>query len=203
MVRLRKLFALMTLALTLVAAPALAQTPDQFVQNGHAQLETLLKQPASAQRDAQIASVFDQLIDYNELIKRCFKEHWNDLDATKQAEVTDLLKTIVKKNYKKNLNRTLNYNVTYTGTRGAGSDIVVRTQAQSKTNTREPPVQVDYVVEGAPNGPYHVVDIVAENSSTVTNYYRQFHQFLTTAGQGYPYLVQKLKDKIARLDAST
>ncbi len=204
MVRLRQSFRLLLASLTLafmfVAAPALAQSPDDFVKTGHAQLETLLKQPASAQRDAQISAAFDQMMNYNELIKRCFKEHWNDLDAAKQAEVTDLLKQIVRKNYKKNLNRTLNYNVTYTGVRGQGSDTVVRTQAQSKANTREPPVQVDYVVEGAPNGPYHVVDIVAENSSTATNYYRQFHQFLTTPSQGYPYLVQKLKDKIARLE---
>jgi ABC-type transporter MlaC component len=204
MVRLRKSFRLLlasiTLALVFVTAPALAQTPDDFVKGGHAQLEALLKQPVSAQRDAQISSVFDQLIDYNELVKRCFKEHWGELDGAKQAEVNDLLKQIVRKNYKKNLNRTLNYTVTYTGTRGQGNDIVVRTQAQSKTNARDPVVQVDYVVEGGPSGPFHVVDIVAENSSTVTNYYRQFHGFLTTPSQGYPYLVQKLKDKIARLD---
>ena len=198
---LRPLLATVTLALTLATtAPALAQAPDDFVKTGHAQLETLLKQPASAQRDAQISATFDQLVDYSELIKRCFKEHWTELDATKQAEVSDLLKNIVRKNYKKNLNRTLNYNVTYTGVRGSGNEVTVRTQAQSKVNPRDPVVQIDYVVEGPANGPYHVVDIVAENSSTTTNYYRDFHRFLTTAGQGYPYLVQKLKDKIARLD---
>ncbi len=27
------------------------------------------------------------------------------------------------------------------------------------------------------------------------NYYDQFHRMLTTAGQGYPYLVKKLQDK--------
>jgi len=200
--KLRSFFTVITLALSLsTAGLALAQSPDDFVKSGHSQLESLLKQPASAQRDAQISSAFDQMIDYSELIKRCFKEHWNELGATKQAEVSDLLKQIVRKNYQKNLKRTLEYNVTYNGVRGSGSDVVVRTQAQSKTNPRDPVVQVDYVVEGGPNGPYHVVDIVAENSSTVTNYYRQFHQFLTTASQGYPYLVQKLKDKIAKLDA--
>jgi ABC-type transporter MlaC component len=197
----RPLLATITLALTLAAsAPALAQTPDEFVKTGHAQLESLLKQPASAQRDSQISSTFDQLVDYSELIKRCFKEHWGELDAAKQAEVSDLLKDIVRKNYKKNLNRTLNYNVTYTGVRGAGNEVTVRTQAQSKVNVRDPVVQIDYVVDGPANGPYHVVDIVAENSSTTTNYYRDFHRFLTTQGQGYPYLVQKLKDKIARLN---
>jgi ABC-type transporter MlaC component len=199
---LRPLLVTITLALTLATtAPALAQTPDEFVKVGHAQLESLLKQPVSAQRDAQISATFDQLVDYSELIKRCFKEHWGELDAAKQTEVSELLRQIVRKNYKKNLNRTLNYNVTYTGVRGAGNEVTVRTQAQSKVNSRDPVVQIDYVVDGPANGPYHVVDIVAENSSTTTNYYRDFHRFLTTQGQGYPYLVQKLKDKIARLDA--
>jgi ABC-type transporter MlaC component len=199
---LRPLLITITLALTLATtAPALAQTPDEFVKVGHAQLESLLKQPVSAQRDAQISATFDQLVDYSELIKRCFKEHWGELDAAKQTEVSELLRQIVRKNYKKNLNRTLNYNVTYTGVRGAGNEVTVRTQAQSKVNSRDPVVQIDYVVDGPANGPYHVVDIVAENSSTTTNYYRDFHRFLTTQGQGYPYLVQKLRDKIARLDA--
>jgi ABC-type transporter MlaC component len=199
---LRPLLVCITLALTLATtAPALAQSPDDFVKTGHAQLEQLLKQPASAQRDAQISATFDQLVDYSELIKRCFKEHWTELDATKQAEVSDLLKQIVQKNYRVNLKRTLDFNVTYTGTRGQGSDTVVRTVAQSKSDARAVPVQVDYVVQGPANGPYHVVDIIAENSSTTTNYYRDFHRFLTTQGQGYPFLVQKLKDKITRLNA--
>jgi phospholipid transport system substrate-binding protein len=198
----RPFFAVLALVLTLGgAAPALAQTPDDFVQTGHHQLESLLKQAPSAQRDAQIASAFDQMLDYSELVRRCFKEHWSELDTAKQAEVSDLLKQIVRKNYQKNLKRTLDYNITYTGTRGQGSDVVVRTQAQSKINARDPVVQVDYVVAGPSSGPYHVVDIVAENSSTVANYYRQFHQYLTDPSKGYPVLVQKLKTKIASLNS--
>ena len=198
----RRFFTTLALGLTLAtAAPALADTPDQFVQTGHHQLEALLRQAPSAQRDAQISATFDQMVDYSELIRRCFKEHWSELDATKQAEVSDLLKEIVRKNYRKNLKRTLDYNVTYTGTRGQGGDVVVRTQAQSRINVREPVVQVDYVVAGPPSGPYHVVDIVAENSSTVNNYYHDFHRFLTDPSKGYPYLVQKLRNKIASLNA--
>lgn len=199
---LRTFVAVLTLALTTAtASTALAQTPGEFVQAGHAQLDGLIKQPESAQRDAQIAVAFDRMVDYGELVRRCFREHWNELDAAKQAEVSDLLKQIVRKNYQKNLKRTLNYDITYAGTRGQGNDTVVRTQAHSKVNARDPVVQVDYVIQGPAAGPFHVVDIVTENSSLTTNYYRDFNRFLTTAGQGYPYLVEKLKHKIAQLDA--
>lgn len=198
----RSFLAALALALTMsTAATALAQNPDEFVKTGHAQLDVLLRQPASAQRDAQIASAFDRMVDYDELVRRCFKQHWGELDAAKQAEVQNLLRDIVRKNYQKNLKRTLNYDVTYTGTRGQGSDVLVRTQAKSKINPRDPVVQIDYVVSGPAGGPFHVVDIVTENSSMTTNYYRDFHRFLTTDGQGYPYLVEKLKKKIAQLDA--
>jgi phospholipid transport system substrate-binding protein len=198
----RSFLAIIALALTFAtAATALAQTPDQFVQTGHAQLEALLKQPTSAQQAAQITATFDQLVDYNDLIQRCFKEHWAQLTPAQQSTVSDLLKEIVRKNYQKNLKKTLNYNITYTGTRQSGSEVLVRTQAQSLVNPRDPVVQIDYLVAGPANtGPYHVVDIVTENSSMVTNYYRDFHRFLTTPGQGYDYLVQKLKDKITRLN---
>jgi phospholipid transport system substrate-binding protein len=198
----RSFFAALALALTLsAAATALAQTPDEFVKTGHAQLDALLKRPASAQREAQIAAAFDHMVDYDELIRRCFKQHWAQLDAAKQAEVTNLLREIVRKNYQKNLKRTLDYTITYTGSRGRGSDVLVRTEAHSRVNPRDPVVQVDYVIAGPSGGPYHVVDIITENSSLTTNYYRDFHRFLTTDGQGYPYLVDKLKKKIVKLDA--
>jgi phospholipid transport system substrate-binding protein len=196
----RPFFTAIALCLTLgVATPALAQTADDFVQTNHHRLEALLRQAPSAQRDAQVASAFDQMVDYNELVRRCFRDHWDDLDAAKQTEVSGLLKQIIRKTYQRNLRRTFDYNVTYTGTRGQGSDVIVRTQAESKVDTRAAVLQVDYVVAGS--GPFHVVDIVAENSSTVTTYYRKFHEYLTDPAKGYPFLVQKLKDSIARLNA--
>ena len=57
-------------------------------------------------------------------------------------------------------------------------------------------MQVDYVIL-ANGDKYRVIDIVTEGSSMTKNYYDQFHRMLTTAGQGYPYVVQKLRDKIA------
>jgi phospholipid transport system substrate-binding protein len=124
--------------------------------------------------------------------------HWAELTDQQKAEVTGLLKQLVEKNYKKNLIKTLDYEVTYKGTKDvAGGDAKIRTEAKSKLKPRDPAVQVDYVVKGASNG-YKVVDIVTEGSSLTKNYMDQFHKMLITPGQGYPHVVKKLNEKVAK-----
>jgi len=190
---------LLCLSVTL-SGSALADTPDGFVKTGHTSLTGLLKQPASPQRDSQMTATFDKLVDYPELVRRCFKEDWAPLSADQKTEVTDLLHKLVEKNYRKNLKRTLDYTVTYTGVRDVGNDTRVRTEAKSNVNPRDPIVQIDYVVAGPAGGPYHIVDIVTEGSFLTNSYFTQFHKMLATAGQGYPYIVTKLKEKLAKPD---
>jgi len=50
-----------------------------------------------------------------------------------------------------------------------------------------------------PKGP-RVVDIVTEGSSLTKNYYDQFRKKMDDPNEGYPNIVQKLKDKIAKKD---
>ena len=190
------------------SASALAQTPDDYVKTEHVKLETLLKQPESTSKDSQIATTLDAMVDYDALTKRTFGEpcptagcvdHWAALSPDQQTEMRALIKQLVQKNYKKNLKRTLNYNITYSGSAPAGSSFQVHTEAKSTVDLREPSVYVDYVLEGSNGGPYHVIDIVTERSSLTKNYYDSFHKYLTTPAQGYPYLKQKVVDKIAKL----
>lgn len=148
------------------------------------------------------------MVDYDALTKRTFGEpcptagctdHWTQLSADQKTEMLGLIKQLVQKNYKKNLKRTLNYNITYSGSTPVGGSFSVQTVAKSIVDPREPSVFVDYVLEGTNGGPYHVIDIVTERSSLTKNYYDSFHKYLTTPSQGYPYLKQKVVDKIAKL----
>ncbi len=185
---------------------------QKFVQSEHVKLELLLRQPASAARDGQVTHTLDTMVDYDELARRAFGQpcpmnhssctnHWGELTAQQQEEVAGLLKRLVEKNYRKNLIKTLDYEVTYKGQKEVGGDSKIRTEAKSKLKPRDPAVQVDYVVKPASNGVgYRVVDIVTEGSSLTKNYYDQFHKMLTTAGQGYPHIVKKLNEKIAKPD---
>jgi ABC-type transporter MlaC component len=202
--------------LILVAGLAFAGTASadegaqKFIQSEHVKLETILRQPSTSARDAQVTNILETMVDYDELARRAFGQpcphaissctnHWGELTDQQKGEVSGLLKRLVEKNYKKNLIKTLDYDVSYIGQKDMGGDAKVRTEAKSKLKPRDPAVQVDYVVKPIGNG-YKVVDIVTEGSSLTKNYYDQFHKFLTTPGQGYPHIVKKLNEKIAKKD---
>jgi phospholipid transport system substrate-binding protein len=180
-----------------------------YLEAQHQKVNALLHQPASASRDAQVSAILDQMIDYSELARRTFGQpcpaavpsctnHWNDLTDAQKAEVTGLLKKLVSRNYQKNLIKTLDYDIAYKGNQVEGGATRVRTEASSKLKPRDPPIQIDYVMV-AGGGSYRVVDVFTEGSSLTKNYYDQFHRMLTTADQGYAYIVKKLNDKIAQL----
>lgn len=194
----RRILSILVLSASLAfSTSALADTPDGFVKSTHTQLTNLLRQPASPTRDDQITKAFEGIVDYSELTKRCFKEHWSSLTPAQQTEITGLVRRLVEKNYKKNLNRTLNYTITYSGAGAQGGDTRVKTEATNNANARET-VEVDYIVAGPAGGPFKVVDIYTENSSLTNGYYNSFHKMLTTDGQGYPYIVKKINEKLAQ-----
>lgn len=189
-----------------IAGAAVAGDAQSYMETNQGTMNNLLKQPASGSRDQQIATLLDGMIDYEELVRRSFGEpcpaavpsctdHWKSLTDAQKQEMVGLIKKLVQKNYKKNLVRTLDYDVTYKGEKQQSGDFRVKTEAKSKVKPRDPVVQIDYILK--PNGgSYKVVDIVTEGSSMVKVYYDQFHKFLTTDGQGYPKIVEKVTAKI-------
>jgi ABC-type transporter MlaC component len=190
------------LALATTAASASA-TPFQFIKSCHSKIESLLERPPSPERDAAVTAAVDGMIDYDALIHGCLREHWAELDESKRAEISGLLTQIVRKGYTNKVARTLDYKVQFEGVRTDGARVLVRTHATSARDARAPAVQIDYLVEGPSQDRFHVVDVITENSSLANSYYRDVHRFLTTPSEGYPYLVKKLKQKIARLEAES
>lgn len=207
--RIRTLIASIAFALsaTTVAGGAFADVAgaQTFVEREHGKIKKMVEANAS---DEAVRQSIDGMVDYDELARRTLgkpcptgvatcKNHWDELTPEQQKEVTGLLRKLVEKNYQKNLNKTRDYDVSYRGAKEQGENTSkVRTEAKSKSKPRDPAVQVDYMILGGGSG-YKVVDIVTEGSSMTKNYYDQFHRMLTTAGQGYPYMVKKLNDKIA------
>jgi phospholipid transport system substrate-binding protein len=200
--------ALFALSCTFVAGGAFAGDVDEaqkFVEKQHGELKKMVENNAPA---GDVRQHIDSMVDYDELTRRTLglpcppqvpscTNHKNDLTEAQFTEVRDLLRKLVEKNYHKNLNKTRDYDVTYRGGKEQGQNLSkIRTEAKNKSKPRDPAVQVDYVIMEN-GGKYKVIDIVTEGSSMTKNYYDQFHKMLTTADQGYPYLVQKLQKKIA------
>jgi phospholipid transport system substrate-binding protein len=190
-----------------VLANADAGAPS-FVEKEQGKLVSLLKQPSSATRDAQVVGELDTMVDYDQLTQRTFgapcpkslqgcTNQWAKLTDAQKTEVSELLKKLVQKSYKKNLMKTLDYEITFKSAVENEGETRVRTLAQSKTNAREAPTTVDYIVIGSA-GSYHVVDIVTEGSSLTKNYYTQFDKMLQTPEQGFSHVVKKLREKLAK-----
>lgn len=204
--QLRHALALVVTAGTLAfAMPAHAEDPQGFIEHQHSRLQTMLHEAASPARDAQVNAALDGFVDYDELVRRSFGEPchpsmpgcddlWAKYSDDQKKELHDLLKQVVESSYRKNLTKTLDYDVTYKGSRDAGGDTRVLTEAKSKTNARDTAVRVDYLVRQTPRGP-RVVDIVTEGSSFSKNLYVQFRKM-----DDYGKIVEKLKEKLAKKD---
>jgi ABC-type transporter MlaC component len=193
-----------------LAGHARADDPQSFIEHEHSKLDQLLHQPSTAGRDQEVDRALDGFVDYDELTRRAFGEPcplsipscddlWSKYDDTQKAKLRDLLGQLVRKSYRKNLVKTLDYDVTYRGSRDTGGDTRVLTEAKSKLKPREPAIRVDYVVKQTDHG-LRVVDIVTEGSSLTKNYYEQFRRKMDNPAEGYPNIVQKLTDKIAKQD---
>src|SRR5262249_6811202 len=123
------------------------------------------------------------------------KEHWGELNDSQKAEVKGLLRQLIENNYKRNLKKALDYN-THFGTADRAGD-ETRVKMKATANGGRSDVHIVYVMR--PEGSsFRGLDPVTEGSSVTMNYYRQFHEMLTNKDKGYNYLVQKLKDKVAR-----
>lgn len=190
-----------TLSLAASADVAGAQV---FVEREHGQIKKLVERNAPK---SEVTRAIDAMVDYDEIAKRALGKpcpttlpkcmnHWDELNDAQKKEVTELFRGLVEKKYRENAYKTRDFDVSYRGTKEQGVDISkVRTAAKNKTKPREPAVQVDYIIKS--NGSTHkVIDLVTEGSILSKNYYDQSHKMLTTPGQGYPYFVQKLRDKI-------
>jgi phospholipid transport system substrate-binding protein len=177
-----------------VSGAAMADDPQSLIQTEQGQVQTLLRQPSSADRNAKINAILAQLVDYDQLTQACFGSHWEDLNGDQRGEVRDLLKKIVERTWRRNLIKTLNYDVHYNGTQAGESDgqQVVKTEAFPKDNSHEPPTRVDYTMIDNGSG-WHVVDLVTEESSLVANYGSQIDRMLRE--HDYAYLVRKLKER--------
>jgi phospholipid transport system substrate-binding protein len=184
------------LALTLGAANAFAGAATDVVKDKQTKLFQLLKQ-SGADNQKKIASLFDEMLDYDALAEASLGSEWAARTDAEKAQFKDLLKQLVTKSYEKNLKKTLDFEINYTGEAPDGSAIKVKTTAKSKTDARGEPVEINFKM-AQKGGAWKVIDIETEGVSLVSSYRSQFTKIIKK--DGFPGLIQKMKDKLAKGD---
>ncbi len=183
------------LATTLAAPANAAESAQDFIQSRQTQVAQLVRQAPGAQRDKQVTALLDGMIDYETLAQRSLAAHWGELSPAQHKEFTDILRTLVRRNYERNIKNILDYRVEYLGEEPGSEGVVVHSRASSASDKREEPVSIDYQLTKTSNS-WRVVDVVTEGSSLVNNYRNQFHRIIQK--DGYEALVRKMKDKLAK-----
>lgn len=193
--RMRKILqGAIVLAALACGSSALAEPAKEFAKKKQDDIAAMLNKNAS---DADVNHALSSIIDYDALVKRCFGSHWTELNDAQKAEVTTLMRQLVEKNYQKNLKKTLKYKTEVKSDKVVGNETRVSIKASDNESSHAPPVNIEYVMR-AEGGSWKVIDIVTEGSSLTNNYYAQIHRMLTNKDQGYSYVVQKLKEKVAK-----
>ena len=157
----------------------------------------LLKLAASPDNDKKLQGIFDEMLDYSGLAEASLGSEWAARSDAEKAQFSDLLKQLVRKAWEKNLRKTLGYDIEYLAEQTKDGATFVKTKAKSKTDAREEPIEIEYkmVQKG---GALLVGDIVTEGVSLVSSYRSQFTKIVKK--DGFPALIQKMKDKIAKGD---
>jgi phospholipid transport system substrate-binding protein len=188
--------AMLSIVLLAIAGTASAGGATDIVKTKQATLFDLLKKetPDNAKK---IGAIFDEMLDYATLAEGSLGSEWAGRSDAEKAEFGDLLKQLVRKAYERNLKKTLNFHIEYLGEDAAGSAVVVKTKAVSKTNVREEPIEIAYKLANK-DGTWRVQDIITEDVSLVSSYRSQFTKVIKK--DGFPALLKKMKDKLAKGD---
>lgn len=157
----------------------------------------LLKQPASADNDKKLQGIFDEMLDYAGLAEASLGSEWGARSDAEKAQFSELLKQLVRKAWEKNLRKTLAYDIEYVAEEPRDGATYVKTKAKSRSDAREEPIEIEYKMVSK-DGKVLVGDIVTEGVSLVSSYRSQFTKIVKK--DGFPALIQKMKDKIAKGD---
>lgn len=184
-----------------LALPAAAAEPtaESFMKDRQGELSALVKKSGVPGNAKKIETVFDSILDYEALAKGSLRAQWEPRTDAERKEFQDVLKQLVQRAYRKNLDHTASYDVRFDGQSKEDATYLVRTVAQSKTNAREEPISIDYVVHKDGNS-FRIQDIVTEGSSLVGNYHQQFSRIIKK--DGFPELLRRMKAKLASRDST-
>ena len=194
------LAALTCLLLVALVPSAEAQSARATLERRHEEVNRLLRQPAETEaarraRSERLTAILDDLLDYEALSENALGDHWGERSAEERERFVTLLRQLVERNYEGNLERILDYEVTYEDEARRGDATVVTTSARSRSQRRQPPVEIQYTLRRA-DGAWRVVDVTTDGVSMVQNYRSQFHRII--GRDGWDELIARMRRRLER-----
>ena len=184
---------MLSLGLT-IAGAAFAGPATDVVKAKQTTLFELLAKPGN---EKKVATTLDEVLDHQAMAEASLGTEWAARTDAEKAQFSDLLKQLVRRSYERNIKKTLSYNIEYIGETEKNAQVVVSTKAVSKTDKRADPVEIDYAL-AQKDGKWRIQDIKTDGVSLVSSYRSQFTKIVKK--DGFPALIQKMKDKIAKGD---
>lgn len=193
--------AVLALGLSLaIPAGASAQegSASRFLKQRHDDVSRIMRRAPTTdaereRRSAEVTRILSELLDYQELSRRALGTHWEGRTPQQREQFVGLLRQLVERNYEQNLERIQEFEVRYTSEDSISDGVVVRTEARSRTERRQPPVEIAYSMHQS-GGAWRVFDVNTDGVSLVRNYHTQFNRII---GQnGWDELIQRMQQRL-------
>lgn len=198
MTRLPKI-AVFALLLALIPSAGSAQSSARrYLEQKHDEVNRLLRREANTdaareRRTTRLNRILGGLLDYDALSQAALRDHWEGRSTAQREQFVSLLRQLVERNYQGNLERILDYEVSYDDETRRGDRTIVTTSARSRSQRRQPPVEIEYTLIRS-GGEYRVVDVRTDGVSMVENYRNQFNRIIDR--DGWDELITRMERRL-------
>jgi len=169
--------------------PAVQERPLEIVKSSFARV----MEAEGKQRQVEIRRVTEQLFDFHEMSRRILGAHWQEGSASQQEEFIQLFAEMLERMYLTSIASIPRAAIQFEGELIAGD----YARVSSRIAGRRGDTSVEYRLVDH-DGQWAVYDIAVEGVSLVSSYRSQFTKIIKK--DGFPTLIQKMKDKLAKGD---
>lgn len=148
------------------------------------------------ERRRRVMDVAQQRFDFYEMSKRVLGSQWRKLSEQEKKNFADLFTTLLEHAYIGKIEDYSDQKVEFQDQRIRND----RAEVQTTIIDQDVTIPVSYIMI-LKRGEWMVYDIVVEGVSLIRNYMEQFKEILRK--DGYPSLLQQLKDKVNELEKTT
>ena len=144
-------------------------------------------------RRVALRKAIDERFNYSQMVMRSLAKNWEPRSDQERHDFIKLFKSLLENSYASKLEAYSDEKINYMDEIIKGSYALVKTEVVRPAST----IAVDYKLINE-NGKWKVYDFVIEGVSMIRNYRQQFSKIIRN--DSYEFLVQKLTDKINKLE---